>query len=597
MHGNSHALTPEFLLENAAWMRRLALGLVRDDARADDLVQETLAIALEKPARELTAPRGWLKRVLVHRAFRERRAEERRRRREMHVARSEVLPLTPEDLAARAELQKWIVSRVLELSEPHRSTLILHYLEGLSVGEIARREGVAEPTVRSRLSRALARLRRELDREHGGDCRAWHAAFLPLALPELGSGGATLTGASASLLSTSTATATTSSLWIPGALMMSQKVSVSLVASLLLLAGGGFFLWQNSGPEPEAPASTAVAEELRVAEVEIARLREEAARLEADRATLRAELASLRSTVQSLERPSSSPEPGTEKSGSDTEVPPIAAGPEVDLGDFASALASARDLLLKVKDQEELSPGERATLDVLRGELTKASALARQKLEHPFFDREFFPDLMQALFESPLDLNPAQQEELALLAGEIAGTFPDDPGSQTSLERLLLRQEALQAVQEGLTEILSPDQLEIAGGIFDYAEESVARGGVIELSLGLTDSLMLRNLSMNLGLGDIESGGELESLGQQYLSRARDIVTGQASTEEELDGMSEEQRAALEERLLEAQLDLERAALPYLSEEQRASYFRKGAKVVRFRHEGGVMVQGFRLQF
>src|SRR5690606_25574062 len=83
-------------------------------------------------------------------------------------------------LAERVELSRRVASLALELDEPFRSTVLRRHFEGESSAASARREGVPEGTVRWRLKEGLDRLRSRLDREFGGDRRAWCAALLPL---------------------------------------------------------------------------------------------------------------------------------------------------------------------------------------------------------------------------------------------------------------------------------------------------------------------------------------------------------------------------------------------------------------------------------
>jgi hypothetical protein len=110
----------------------------------------------------------------------ERRTEGRRARREEGAAHEEATPSAGE-LAEQAELQRLLASAVLALTEPYRSTVLLRYFGGLSSFAIARREGVSAGTVRSRLKRALAQLKLDLDRAHGGERRAWILALVPVA--------------------------------------------------------------------------------------------------------------------------------------------------------------------------------------------------------------------------------------------------------------------------------------------------------------------------------------------------------------------------------------------------------------------------------
>ncbi|MEQ1895155.1 MAG: sigma factor-like helix-turn-helix DNA-binding protein, partial [Planctomycetota bacterium] len=61
------------------------------------------------------------------------------------------------------------------------ATRLRRYPEGLSAAAIARREGVPESTIRSRLARALAELRMRLDERAGGDRQRWGFWLAPLA--------------------------------------------------------------------------------------------------------------------------------------------------------------------------------------------------------------------------------------------------------------------------------------------------------------------------------------------------------------------------------------------------------------------------------
>ncbi len=77
------------LLVHSDWIRQLALTLVRDAARAEDVAQETLVAALHGAPREASHLRAWLARVVRNLALQSRRSETRRLRREASVARIE----------------------------------------------------------------------------------------------------------------------------------------------------------------------------------------------------------------------------------------------------------------------------------------------------------------------------------------------------------------------------------------------------------------------------------------------------------------------------------------------------------------------------
>jgi RNA polymerase sigma-70 factor (ECF subfamily) len=162
----------------SAWTRRLAIALARDVQAGEDLAQEALMASLRhKPSGN---PRSWLARVLRNLARLRRRSEGRRDAREREAARSES-PDDPALVLQRIELQEELLGAVRALPEPYRNTILLRWFEELEPEEIARRTDTPVRTVHTRLHRALALLREELDRRSRGDRSRWLAAWLPLA--------------------------------------------------------------------------------------------------------------------------------------------------------------------------------------------------------------------------------------------------------------------------------------------------------------------------------------------------------------------------------------------------------------------------------
>ncbi|MCP5022873.1 MAG: RNA polymerase sigma factor [bacterium] len=181
MNNQDNVLTPELLLEHAVWLRRLARELVRDPGAADDLVQDTWLAAL-RARPDLGRPlRPWLARVMRNGATQRLRAVAGRSARESRVARPEAVP-SARELVERAELQQVLVGAVLSLSEPYRKTLLLRFYEGLGPMQIAATLGLPTATVRTHLHRGLQRLREKLDRENGGNRKAWVLMLQPLVL-------------------------------------------------------------------------------------------------------------------------------------------------------------------------------------------------------------------------------------------------------------------------------------------------------------------------------------------------------------------------------------------------------------------------------
>jgi len=169
----------EELLRHRDFVRRLARRLVRDEARAEDVVQDTYVAALRNPPRHAGALRAWLASVVRKIAFTHRRSEQRRRDREEQAPPGRPLP-APEEVAERAQWHQRVVNAVMELDEPYRSTLLLRYFEDLNSSEIARVHDVPPATVRTRVKRGLEQLRDRLDGEAGGDRAAWLHGLLLL---------------------------------------------------------------------------------------------------------------------------------------------------------------------------------------------------------------------------------------------------------------------------------------------------------------------------------------------------------------------------------------------------------------------------------
>jgi len=170
-------LDPDLLMSHAAALRGLARHLVADEHAAEDVVQETLALALERPPREASGLAGWLRVSLRHVAFKRKRAESGRSAREEAAARPEELPSTVTLVEHRALLEG-VAGALLGLHEPYQTALFLRYFEDLPPRAISARLGVNEATIKSRLHRGLSLLRERLDERHDGGRAAWAGVAL-----------------------------------------------------------------------------------------------------------------------------------------------------------------------------------------------------------------------------------------------------------------------------------------------------------------------------------------------------------------------------------------------------------------------------------
>ena len=150
---------------------RLALAITRDPSYAEEIVVDTFARAYRaidrlEPDDSL---RPWLYRVAVNLSY------NRKPRRAVVIGSLEEEldePAageegSPATLAERAELRRVVLECVDRLGPKHKVVVVLHYLNGLNLAEVA--EVVEAPigTVKSRLHYALRHLRTHLSAHPG----------------------------------------------------------------------------------------------------------------------------------------------------------------------------------------------------------------------------------------------------------------------------------------------------------------------------------------------------------------------------------------------------------------------------------------------
>src|SRR5205807_6334366 len=143
---------------------RTAYVVTGSAADAEDAAQEGFVKAYRALATFRTGaePRPWLLRIVANEARNRARAAGRRHQLELRMAErfrpGDAAP-SPEAAAVAAEDHQYLVGRLNELSEEDRLVIASRYLLELSGEETAAALNIPEGTVKSRLSRALARLR------------------------------------------------------------------------------------------------------------------------------------------------------------------------------------------------------------------------------------------------------------------------------------------------------------------------------------------------------------------------------------------------------------------------------------------------------
>ena len=153
---------------------RIARGILRNDAEAEDVVQEAYVRAFAS----LAAFRGdaslatWLSRIVINEAL----GRLRKRRRTVAMPENPEaqiirFPLNPSDDPERTMAQRQILALVERatdsLPDIYRMVFVARVIEGLSMEETADLLGVRPETVKTRLHRARSLLRKALDDEIG----------------------------------------------------------------------------------------------------------------------------------------------------------------------------------------------------------------------------------------------------------------------------------------------------------------------------------------------------------------------------------------------------------------------------------------------
>lgn len=137
---------------------RFVIGLTKDHAAADDIVQETLIRLWKHPAvlqRTEPAVRSWLFTVAHHLVI-----DDRRSARKRHELAGDRPPETVVAEQTDRILDAWLIADALSgLSPEHRDVIVRAYYHRETTTEIAQRLNIAEGTVKSRLHYALRAMR------------------------------------------------------------------------------------------------------------------------------------------------------------------------------------------------------------------------------------------------------------------------------------------------------------------------------------------------------------------------------------------------------------------------------------------------------
>ena len=162
-HGDQDAYA-ELVTRYQALAARTAYVITGSEDDAQDAAQEGFVKAYYALDRfRAGAPfRPWLLRIVANEAINRRKARGRRPTVGLSMAMDRPSPdtaLSPEGAALASERRERVLAALREMREEDRVVIAYRYFFGLSESEMAEALGVARGTVKSRLSRAIARLR------------------------------------------------------------------------------------------------------------------------------------------------------------------------------------------------------------------------------------------------------------------------------------------------------------------------------------------------------------------------------------------------------------------------------------------------------
>ena len=158
---------------------RTARSILKDDAEAEDAVQEAYLLAY----RAMDKFRGdaklstWLVRIVVNESIARMRKHSRRAEvirldggteqdnQAAEVNMNASKPEQPDQAASRAQARRLLEAKIDGLPDAYRTVFLLRAVEEMSVEEVAACLGIPEATVRTRFFRANGLLREALSRE------------------------------------------------------------------------------------------------------------------------------------------------------------------------------------------------------------------------------------------------------------------------------------------------------------------------------------------------------------------------------------------------------------------------------------------------
>lgn len=148
----------KIVLDATDSLYHISKSILQSDADCEDAVQEAIATAFAKlhTLKQAQYAKTWLTRILINECYNILRKQKK------------LVPMSDYEQEPEYEAEDYseLYKALLRLKKEYRLTIVLYYLEGYSVKEIARIMRTGEGTVKSRMSRGRKLLKSILEEEN-----------------------------------------------------------------------------------------------------------------------------------------------------------------------------------------------------------------------------------------------------------------------------------------------------------------------------------------------------------------------------------------------------------------------------------------------
>jgi RNA polymerase sigma factor (sigma-70 family) len=160
-NGDAEAFA-EIVKQHAPLVYGVCLRILEDKDKAADAVQDTFFQLVRNAANISGSLTIWLHRVATNRAIDLIRQDSQRKQRESQYATEPEIIESNQENATWQEISVYVDQELNKLDDQMREVLILHFLQGKTTREIAKKCGISHQTVSRRIEAGIASLRHKL---------------------------------------------------------------------------------------------------------------------------------------------------------------------------------------------------------------------------------------------------------------------------------------------------------------------------------------------------------------------------------------------------------------------------------------------------